>query len=174
MNCYFACLIPIVRHQSTPSEGALAASIWIMEPSPGVYALTRRTWADLDLVLSRIVAALRAEVSAYSPHGELSDDDIRDVLTVYLADVFHFLGGGPAVHSNAVDNAMRRQLDQGISVTDLLHSYRISASVIWDLLATQAKNNPTATDALINSPSGSIAFGSTPRASKSFDVRLAH
>ena len=86
---------------------------------------------------------------ANRPGEGLTDDNLRDQISNYLADVLDYMAGAPEPGPEALDPFMRAKFDAGITLTSLLHSYRLGAATIWDALAELARRDDKQKDALI-------------------------
>lgn len=99
--------------------------------------------------MARIAAALRAEIPGYRLGEGLSDEDLGHQISSYVTDVIDHLGGAPEPAPEALDPFMRAKFDAGITLTSLLHSYRLGVATIWDALAELARRDDKQRDALI-------------------------
>ena len=105
--------------------------------------------ADLDSVIAAIVAALREQVPGYRLEDGLSDADIIEVLRVYLMEVISALRGEPGPSLEMTDAVMERRAEAGISLPQMLHSYRVGIQTLWSHLARRAQERPSAAETVI-------------------------
>ncbi|TQS43373.1 PucR family transcriptional regulator [Cryptosporangium phraense] len=139
-----------------------------MSSDDAVAALAARMHDRIDPLLDQTVTALRAQVPGYGPHDGLTDEDVRDTLRIYLLDLLDDLSGTRLDNSSALDAQMRRRVEQGITLPDLLHSYRLGVEQLWLTLATIAHKDHEATDALVAATP--IVFESLDR----YSLRASH
>src|ERR1700722_13759242 len=119
-------------------------------PHPGLDRLVGQLEADLDEVIVATIAALREQVPGYGPDDGLSDADITDVLRTYLMQVLAALRGQSGPSFASTDEVIERRAESGISLPQMLHSYRVGILTLWSGLAARAQESPQAADALIS------------------------
>src|ERR1700761_3758428 len=96
------------------------------------------------------IAALREQVPGYGPGEGLSDADISEVLRTYLMQVLAALRGRSGPSFGSTDEVMQRRAESGISLPQMLHSYRVGILHLWSALAARAQESSEAADALIS------------------------
>jgi hypothetical protein len=101
-------------------------------------------------VITATIAALREHVPGHGPDDGLSDADITGVLQTYLMQVLAALRGQSGPSLAATDEVMERRAESGISLPQMLHSYRVGILTLWSGLAARAQESPQAADALIS------------------------
>jgi PucR C-terminal helix-turn-helix domain len=122
-----------------------------MPQAKALASLTGRAMDQLGPIVDRIVETLREQVPGYGVNEGLSDEDIRSVLTAYLMEVLEELEGGAGRGTtSAHEELMRRRANEGITLTNMLHSYRIGVSLLWEGLAEIAEGDPEAVAALVS------------------------
>ncbi|HJZ34835.1 MAG TPA: hypothetical protein VJ204_01080, partial [Solirubrobacterales bacterium] len=119
-----------------------------MSDSGQIVAICERARGRLDELVEEIGAAVRAEVPSYRPGGELDDADVRATLARYLTLILDEVEGR-AVSGAELDPVMRRRAGEGISLEDMLHSYRVGISRLWEVLAREAADDAAATQGLV-------------------------
>lgn len=120
-----------------------------MTTEPVIDRLVRLAGDDVETILDRIVRALRSDVPGYGPSEGLDEADVRAALTSYLLDVSDQIRGQPPRASAAVEAIMRQRAENGITLTDMLHSYRVGIALLWESLARLTADDAVAKDALI-------------------------
>jgi hypothetical protein len=129
-----------VRHWLTSSS---------VSPEQPLMTLVSRARTRSDAVVAQIAAALRADIPGYRPGEGLSDEELHDQISSYFADVLDHIGGAPEPGPGALDPFMRAKFDAGITLTSLLHSYRLGVATAWNALAELARRNDRQKDALV-------------------------
>jgi hypothetical protein len=121
----------------------------VAAPQPELDTLVGELEADLDEVVAVTITALREQVPGYGPDDGLSDADITQVLRTYLLQVLAALRGQAGPSFASTDEVMERRAESGISLPQMLHSYRVGILALWRALAARAGASPQAADALI-------------------------
>lgn len=111
--------------------------------------LSNRARGRSEAIVTQVAAAFRAEIPGYGRGEGLTDEEIRGNIGQYLDEILDRIGGGPEPRPEGLDVFMRGRLDAGITLTSLLHAYRLGAAVIWDALAALARGHERQKDALI-------------------------
>jgi hypothetical protein len=114
-----------------------------------VRSLAKRMRDRLEPLLDDIIAALRAEVPAYRPGEGPVEDDMRPSLRAYLVEVLAELDGTASGGAGVLDGQMRRRVEQGVALADILHSYRLGVARLWQALAALARDDPEGTRGLV-------------------------
>jgi PucR C-terminal helix-turn-helix domain/GGDEF-like domain len=71
----------------------------------------------------------------------LSDSDIRSNIAAYVDDVLNLASGGAEPRPDALEAVMRKRAGDGITLTSLLHAYRIGVPILWKAFADLAKDD---------------------------------
>jgi len=111
-------------------------------PNSAIALLARGVQANMDALVDRTIRSLREQVPGYGPDDGLTDTDIREVLSEYLNAALGELQGDAPSAVGQLETLMRARAEAGISLSAMLHSYRIGLSLVWDALAEQAQLNP--------------------------------
>jgi hypothetical protein len=107
----------------------------------------------MDEVVDELVAAVRTEVPGYQPGAGLGDADVRAALARYATAILAEIAGRD-FDPGDVDAVMRRRAEEGISLEDMLHSYRVGISRLWGILARDAAGDEAAREGLLASTPG--------------------
>jgi hypothetical protein len=120
----------------------------LVSPQRPLTILANRARARSDVVVEEIAKAFRAHVPGYSLEEGLSDNDVRKNIAAYVDDVINVAASGLQPTPAGLEAMMRQRADDGITLTSLLHAYRVGVPILWQAFAGQAKTNDQK-DALI-------------------------
>ncbi|OBI54482.1 CdaR family transcriptional regulator [Mycobacterium sp. E796] len=114
-------------------------------------ALVDRVRQRSSVIVTKVLTRLRAEVPDYLPNGDDSGDAVRENIADYLAEMLDWidLGADPGHWNLESANRVRHRASQGLTLSSLLHAYRLGAAAIWDELARLADRDELDTEALI-------------------------
>jgi DNA-binding PucR family transcriptional regulator len=122
--------------------------------------LTNRVRQQSEAIVEKVLAVLRTEVSDYVGRDD-GGNTIQDNIAAYLAEMLDWidLGGEPGHQS--FDSAIRHRASQGLTLSSLLHAYRLGAATIWDELAHLADTDEINKEALIAATPSIFAWMNT-------------
>ncbi|WP_374022554.1 PucR family transcriptional regulator [Mycobacterium sp. HNNTM2301] len=125
--------------------------------------LVDRVRQQSDKIVTKVLARLGTEVPDYLPSGEYSADAVRDNIADYLAEMLAWieLGADPGHWDLDTANRMRHRASQGLTLSSLLHAYRLGAAAIWDELAQLAVTDELDNEALIAATPSIFAWMNT-------------
>jgi hypothetical protein len=124
------------------SEHKLLTSSYhrLVSPQDLLTVLAKRARARSDAVVEEIARAFRTHVPGYSPGEGLSDSDVRKNIAAYVDDVISLAATGSQPKPEALEAMMRQRADDGITLTSLLHAYRLGVPILWQAFADMAGN----------------------------------
>lgn len=124
-------------------------------------ALADRARQQSDTIVTKVLTLLRKEVPNYFPSDDDSGETVRDNIADYLAEMLDWIDRGTEPGHTSFDAAIRRRASQGLTLSNLLHAYRLGAATIWDELAHLANSDEIERDALIAATPSVFAWMNT-------------
>jgi hypothetical protein len=112
-------------------------------------ALVDRVRQQSDAIVTKTLVRLRSEVPDYLHANHDSDQTVRDNISNYLDEMLEWIEQGAEPGHINFDSAIRWRADEGLTLTSLLHAYRLGAATIWDELADLAATDDIDKAALI-------------------------
>jgi hypothetical protein len=112
-------------------------------------ALANRVRTRSDVIVGEIAEAFRAHVPGYQRGEGLSDSNVRENIAAYVDDVLNLAATGSQPRPETLEAVMRQRAGDGITLTSLLHAYRVGVPILWQAFAELAENNERQKDALI-------------------------
>jgi hypothetical protein len=122
--------------------------------------LTDRIRQQSDAIVAKVFIVLRSEVSNYIGR----DDDgntVQDNIAGYLTEMLDWIDLGADPGHWSFDSAIRHRASQGLTLSSLLHAYRLGAATIWDELARLADTDEIEKEALIAATPSIFAWMNT-------------
>ncbi|BBZ27533.1 hypothetical protein MMAD_18280 [Mycolicibacterium madagascariense] len=100
---------------------------------------------EIDEKVAKILPTVRARSSA----DHLDDRETAWALTMTLRELLEVLQGQHAYDASALDEVISRRFDQGVTLLDLLHTYRIGVAAIWEEWAAMVDDEPADSKTLL-------------------------
>jgi PucR C-terminal helix-turn-helix domain len=122
---------------------------FLVSPHRPLTALANHARARSDAIVEEIAEAFRAQVPGYRSEEGLSDSDIRSNIAAYVDDVLNLASGGSEPRPDALEAVMRKRAGDGITLTSLLHAYRLGVPILWKAFAELAEGDEKKKEALI-------------------------
>ncbi|MCV7174196.1 PucR family transcriptional regulator [Mycolicibacterium sphagni] len=122
--------------------------------------LTNRVRQQSEVIVGKVLDVLRDEVSDYVGR----DDDgntVQDNVAGYLAEMLDWIDLGAEPGHQSFDSAIRHRASQGLTLSSLLHAFRLGAATIWDELARLADTDEIDKEALIAATPSIFAWMNT-------------
>ena len=110
--------------------------------------------------MARVLTVLRSEVSDYVGRDD-GGNTIQDNIASYLAEMLDWIDLGAEPGHESFDSAIRHRASQGLTLSSLLHAYRLGAATIWDELARLAETDQIEKEALIAATPSIFAWMNT-------------
>ncbi len=125
--------------------------------------LVDRVRQQADEIVTKVLTRLSTEVPDYLPSGDHSADAVYDNVADYLAEMLAWieLGADPGHWNLDTANRVRHRAGQGLTLSNLLHAYRLGAAAIWDELAHLAETDELEKEALIAATPSIFAWMNT-------------
>ncbi|GAS89090.1 putative CdaR family transcriptional regulator [Mycolicibacterium brisbanense] len=116
-----------------------------------------------DEIVMKVLTRLRADITDYLPSSGDSVESVRTNIADYLAELLDWidLGADPAHWNLETANRVRQRAGEGLTLSNLLHAYRLGAAAIWDELARLADTDEIDKDALIAATPSIFAWMNT-------------
>jgi DNA-binding PucR family transcriptional regulator len=124
-------------------------------------ALADRARQQSDTIVTKVLTLLRKEVPNYFPSDDDSGETVRDNIADYLAEMLDWIDRGTEPGHTSFDAAIRQRASQGLTLSNLLHAYRLGAATIWDELAHLANSDEIEREALIAATPSVFAWMNT-------------
>jgi hypothetical protein len=121
----------------------------VVSPQKPLVTLANRVRVRMDAIVEEIALAFRAHVPGYHAEEGLSDNNIRTNIAAYIEDVLNLAVTGSEPRPETLELVMRQRADDAITLTSLLHAYRLGVPILWQAFADVAKGNEKHKDALI-------------------------
>lgn len=99
--------------------------------------------------MTKVLSRLREEVPDYLPNRDYRGETVRDNIANYLAEMLDWIDRGAEPGQVSFEPAIRWRASQGLTLSSLLHAYRLGAATIWDELARLADTDEIDKEALI-------------------------
>jgi hypothetical protein len=110
--------------------------------------------------LANLDRLLRADVSDYVGRDD-GANIVQDNIAAYLAEMLDWIDLGAEPGHESFDSAIRHRASQGLTLSSLLHAYRLGAATIWDELARLADTDEIDKEALIAATPSIFAWMNT-------------
>lgn len=123
--------------------------------------LTNRVRQQSEAIVEKVFAVLRSEVSDYVLGRDDGGNTARDNIASYLAEMLDWIDRGAEPGHISFESAIRRRASQGLTLSSLLHAYRLGAATIWDELARLAETDEIDKEALIAATPSIFAWMNT-------------
>lgn len=123
--------------------------------------LANRVRQQSDAIVTTVLIRLRSEVPDYLHSSGDSDETVRDNIANYLAEMLEWIDRGAEPDHINFDSAIRWRAGEGLSLSSLLHAYRLGAATIWDELARLAGTDEIDKGALIAATPSIFAWMNT-------------
>lgn len=136
-------------------------TIRYMSQQRSLTALADRVREQSDTIVTKVLALLREEVPNYFPGDDDGSETVRDNVANYLAEMLDWVDRGAEPGQTNFDAAIRRRASQGLTLSGLLHAYRLGAAEIWEELARQASSDEIEKEALIAATPSIFAWMNT-------------
>ncbi|PLV47669.1 PucR family transcriptional regulator [Mycobacterium simiae] len=112
-------------------------------------------------IVTKVLTLLRTEVPDYLPSSDDSGESVRDNIADYLEEMLDWIDRGAEPGHPSFDSAIRHRASQGLTLSNLLHAYRLGAAAIWDELARLAATGEIDKEALIAATPSIFAWMNT-------------
>lgn len=123
--------------------------------------LSDRVRQQSPAIVSKVLTRLRSEVPDYLPDDVDSGETVHDNIADYLDEMLDWIDRGAEPGHSSFDAAIRHRASQGLSLSSLLHAYRLGAATIWDELARLAETDEIDKEALIAATPSIFAWMNT-------------
>jgi hypothetical protein len=130
-------------------NGARRFTIRYMLQQRPLTVLANRVRKQSDAIVISVLTRLRSEVPDYLPGDDDSGEAAQDNIASYLAEMLDWIDLGADPGHWSFDSAIRHRASQGLTLSSLLHAYRLGAATIWDELARLADTDQIEKEALI-------------------------
>jgi hypothetical protein len=142
-------------------NGARRSTIRYMLQQRPLTVLANRVRQQSDAIVIRVLTRLRSEVPDYLPGDDDSGETAQDNIASYLAEMLDWIDRGAQPGHISFESAIRRRASQGLTLSSLLHAYRLGAATIWDELARLADTDEIDKEALIAATPSIFAWMNT-------------
>jgi hypothetical protein len=142
-------------------NGARRSTIRYMLQQRTRTVLTNRVRQQSDAIVDKVLTVLRSEVSDYVLGGDDGGNTVQDNIASYLAEMLEWIDRGAQPGHISFESAIRRRASQGLTLSSLLHAYRLGAATIWDELARLADTDEIDKEALIAATPSIFAWMNT-------------
>ncbi|MCX2711296.1 PucR family transcriptional regulator [Mycolicibacterium sp. J2] len=122
--------------------------------------LVERVRQQSDAIVAKVLARLRSEVPDYL-HSSDNDETVRVNISDYLDEMLAWIDRGAEPDNISFDSAIRWRADEGLTLSSLLHAYRLGAATIWDELASLAATKQIDKAALVAATPSIFAWMNT-------------
>lgn len=125
--------------------------------------LVDRVRQQSDEIVTKVLTQLATEVPDFLPSGDDGVESVRENIADYLAEMLDWidLGADPGHWNLDTAHRMRHRAGQGLTLSNLLHAYRLGGAAIWDELARLADTNEVDKEALIAATPSIFAWMNT-------------
>jgi DNA-binding PucR family transcriptional regulator len=147
---------PVPRHKA-----ARRLTIRCVLQQRPLTVLADRIRQQSDTIVSKVLILLRSEVPDYLPADDYNGETVRDNIAAYLSEMLDWIDRGSEPRRSSFDAAIRHRAGQGLTLSSLLHAYRLGAAKIWDELAHLADTEEIDKEALIAATPSIFAWMNT-------------
>ncbi|WP_163910885.1 PucR family transcriptional regulator [Mycolicibacterium aubagnense] len=123
--------------------------------------LTNRVREQSEAIVIKVFSVLRGEVSDYVLGRDDEGNTVQDNIAAYLDEMLDWIDLGGEPGDRSFDSAIRHRAGQGLTLSSLLHAYRLGAATIWDELASLANTDQIEKEALIAATPSIFAWMNT-------------
>ncbi|BBY66835.1 PucR family transcriptional regulator [Mycolicibacterium helvum] len=111
--------------------------------------------------MAKVFAELRGEISDYLLGRDDGGNTVQDNIAAYLDEMLDWIDLGADPGHRSFDSAIRYRASQGLTLSSLLHAYRLGAAIIWGELASLADTDEIEKEALIAATPSIFAWMNT-------------